>query len=84
MIVTEIWKLYRIGTSYVDKISISQFADLVAADMIAYANSLPLKQLPSSVAVTKALTSSLSLSTLSVPNKEENQGIQRKLVTPAK
>ena len=77
MTVTDIWKIYKIGCPATSKLPIAQFADLLAADMISYANSLPHdSQMPPSVTVSTS-SSSTSLSTMTTPWKQHT-----KVVTP--
>lgn len=81
MTVTDVWKLHKISGNSRD-ISISHFADELAADMIAYADSLansPTVTPTSSVCV--STDASLSLSTITLP-KDEQRLDHEKVVLP--
>ena len=83
MIVTDIWKIFKIGSTYLSKMPITHFADLLAADMIAYADTLS-----DDCQVTPALSitvteSSCSLSTLTTP-KDMSNCSHTKILNPSK
>ena len=71
MTVTDVWKIHKIGV--MKDVSISQFADELAYDMIAYAATCndELTPPPNNVCLTVD-TSSTSLLSLTVPTKEDN------------